>query len=123
MKQLEYIPQTLNAIIYEIQKVEVLYQKAKDEYEILDENEKDFLATLKVEISSREDVSNVEAETQARDSQEWKSFKSGKYQAKRSLGEAQARYKHLLRVMEAVKIGISYNQTLLKNNIHGELGK
>lgn len=123
MKILDFTPETLNKIIYQLQTVEQDYQKAKDIYEILDENEKDLLATLKVKIASGMDISNVESETQARSSQEWKDFKAGKYEAKRSLGQVSVKYKHLLRVMECVIEGMRYNSKLLMKNVHGEIGK
>lgn len=123
MRSLTFDPQTLNRIVYEVQKIEQDYQKAKEDYEILDESEKDLLATLKVEISSRSDVSQVEAEAQARTSQSWKDFKAGKYEAKKKYGQVACKYRHILRVMECVQVGISYNQTLLKHRVHGEIGK
>lgn len=123
MKQLEFTPETLNKIVYQLQMVEQDYQKAKDEYEILDENEKDFLATLKVKIASGMDISNVESETQARASQEWKDFKAGKYEAKKKHGEASVKYRHILRVMECVIEGMRYNGKLLMKNVHDIGGK
>ncbi len=123
MKVLEFTIESLNRVVYEIQKVAIEFQKAKEEYEILDENEKDFLATLKVKISSGVDISNVEAETQVRASYDWKVFKEGKYQAKRKLGEVGSIYKHLLRVMNCIERGLSYNQTLLKARVHDVGGK
>jgi hypothetical protein len=121
--KLDFTPETLNKVVYQLQTVEQDYQKAKDLYEILEENEKDYLATLKVKISSGSDVSNVESETQARASEEWKDFKAGKYQAKKNLGAMNAKYKHLLRVMECVVEGMRYNSKLLMKNVHDIGGK
>ena len=123
MRNLDFTPETLNKIVYQLQTVEQDYQKAKDEYEILEENEKDYLATLKVKISSGSAVSNVESETQARASEEWKKFKAGKYEAKRKLGQMSMKYKHLLRVMDCVVEGMRYNSKLLMKNVHDMGGK
>lgn len=123
MRNLEFTPETLNKIVYEVQKIEQDYQKAKDEYEILDDSEKDLLSTLKVKISGGMDISNVEAETLARNSQDWKDFKAGKTQAKVELGKISVKYRHILRVMDCVQRSMSYNQTLLKSRVHGEIGK
>lgn len=121
--KLDFTPETLNKVVYQLQTVEQDYQKAKDDYEILEENEKDYLATLKVKIASGMDISNVESETQARSCQEWKDFKNGKYEAKKKFGSMSVKYKHILRVMECVIEGMRYNSKLLMKNVHGEIGK
>lgn len=117
MKQFHYTPDELSKIVYQIQTAERLFQKAKDGYEILEDTAKDFLASLKNDLSKLDDLSDVEADRRARGSEEWKVFKKGLHEAKRSLGLVTCDYKHSLRVLDALITGISYNKVLLSKNV------
>lgn len=123
MKTLNFDPSTLNAIVYEIQKIEQEFQHAKDTFEVIDDSSKDVLAQIKNKISSEMDIAEVKAETLARGTQEWKDYKSGLYEAKKKYGQMSVKYKHLLRVMECVIEGMRYNSKLLMKNVHDIGGK
>lgn len=118
MKVLEYTPFAMNEVVYKLQEAEVLFQKAKDEYEVLDEKEDDLLATLVCELQRDNDLSQVKAQAQARNSQRWIDFKNGKYEAKREYGNCAVVFRHLLRVLNCIEKGMSYNQTLTKKGIY-----
>ncbi len=116
-KRFEFVPDELSLITYQIQDAERLYQKAKDNYDILEDSSKDLLAELMNKVSKDTDLSAVKAEALARSSKEWKDFKKGLYEAKRFFGTLSCDYKHSLRVLDCLITGVSYNKVLLSKNV------
>lgn len=121
MRVFEYSPSELNKLIYEIQRVEVEAQKAKDDYEILEDTSKDLLASLVNQITSTSDISQVKAEAQARSSQEWKDFKRGLYEAQRVYGQKKIDLNHVLRCYEALINGMSFEKEKIKKGLTGQI--
>jgi hypothetical protein len=121
--RLEFVPETLNKVVYQLQTAEQELQNAKDIYEVLEEQQKDLLASLSNQIAIESDVSQVKAESLARSTQDWKNFREGLFQAKKAFGEKKVRYNHLVRVMDCVINSMSYNKELLRKGLSGEVGK
>lgn len=117
MKRLTYLPQTGENIENELEIAEQEYQKAKDDFEILDDSGKDLLATLKIKIISTQEVSDTRAESLARASKDWTDFKEGLYVAKRLYGTKSARYKHLQRVLDLLINGLSFEKAKLMKGL------
>lgn len=117
VKRLTYLPQTGENIENELEIAEQEYQKAKDDFEILDDSGKDLLATLKIKIISTQEVSDTRAESLARASKDWTDFKEGLYVAKRLYGTKSARYKHLQRVLDLLINGLSFEKAKLMKGL------
>ena len=117
MRKFTYSTDELNSLVYEVQKIEMQYQKAKDDYDILDDSGKDVLASLINQLPGVYDLPQVKAEIQARYSKEWKEYKQGLYAAQRNFGQASMKYKHILRVFDAFINGMSFEKEKLKRNI------
>lgn len=117
MKKFMYTQEELNDAVYQCQTVEKEYQKAKDEYDILDDSAKDVLAQIKHRILSAGNVSNADAETKARADVDWKTFKDGLYAAKRTLGQNSLKMNHALRVLNAITSGLAFRRELVKKNV------
>lgn len=121
--RLEFTPDTLNKVVYQLQTAEQELQNAKDIYEVLEEQQKDLLASLSNQIASESDVSQVKSESLARATQDWNNFREGLFKAKKDFGQKKVRYNHLVRVMECIVNSMSYNKALLMKGVHGEGGK
>lgn len=113
----EYTPDELNTAVYQVQLAEGSWQKAKDDYEILEDSSKDVLAQIKNKIRLEGVDSDAGAETQARASEDFKTFKLGLYEAKRALGIASLDYKHAMRCLDAITSGLAYRRELVKRNV------
>ncbi len=92
-----------------------LYQKAKDDYEILKDSKKDFLALCMTQVpSDGERLSESSRERLARISDEWLVFMQGEQEAVRGLGRAGVQYFNALRKWETIRSGLSYKKAELK---------
>lgn len=118
MRTLEYTPETLTKVVYQLQVAEQEYQRAKDNYEVLEETQKDLLARLCHQVSSEHDVSVSKSEILARGTPEWITFRHGLFEAQKVCGEKKVKYNHLVRVMDCVVSGMAYNRELLKKGIY-----
>ena len=117
MRRFTYSTDELNTLVYTVRDIEMQYQKAKDDYDILDDSGKDVLASLINQISSVSDIPQIKAETQARASNDWKTYKQGLYASQRTFGEASMKYKHILRVFDAFINGLSFEKEKLKRGM------
>lgn len=123
MRTLDYTPETLTKVVYQLSTAESEYQRAKDNYEILEEQQKDLLASLCHQVASNGDVSVSKSEILARGMPEWQAFRKGLFEAQKVCGEKKVRYNHLVRVMDCIISSMAYNRELLKKGLSGEGGK
>lgn len=108
----------MEALEVQLEKAELEYQKAKDDFDVLDDSLKDSLAVLKVELMANENkMSNVLAEDTARSTIAWKTIKIGWAEAKKTYGEKMCRYRHLLRVWDLMINGMSFEKERIKRGI------
>lgn len=117
MKQLEFTPEEMNRVVYQIQEAERKHELNKLAIEKNEDKRKAMFAQIKSNIISSTRCSNAQAETDALQSKEWKAYLVEYYQEAEKLIEPKIKFNHLMRVLDAIDRGMSFNQTLVKKGI------
>ena len=90
----------------------VKYQKARDDFEILKDTKKDYLAGIMTDISNQttEKLSESSLERMARSSEKWKKYNKGFHESVREYGNHSVRYFSRVRMWETIQSGLSYKK-------------
>ena len=124
MSQLDYTPAYHKELILKLRDAELAYEKARLKCDYTEAKNKAILAEIEVSLIDKESCPIGKAKSVALASKQWAEKVDEYYKVIRwEMIKAQCKFNDLKRDLDHVDRGMSWNQTLLKNKIHGEISK